>query len=105
VQRTTWSTFLAHRWTVAAAVLVAVVYGVSLSILPKHVFWMPDEGAKLFELEAAVVLGARDDVPPPFAGQRLIPGNASSRLRRVPDRSRYRTAGCTWGSTTRSCSR
>jgi hypothetical protein len=77
VQPTTSSTVLArHGWTVAAALLVAVVYGVSLSIMPKHVFWMPDEGAKLFELEA-ISLSWTNGVTYrlPFAGQRLIPGN------------------------------
>jgi hypothetical protein len=71
------STFLArHRWTFAAALLVAVVYGISLSILPKHVFWMPDEGAKLFELEASSVSWTGSvTYRLPFAGQRLLPGN------------------------------
>ena len=86
-QRTTLSTFLArHRWTFAAALLVAVVYGISLSIMPKHVFWMPDEGAKLFELRGVQpVLDGRGDVPASLrrtataAGQRVPP-----RLRRVP---------------------
>jgi hypothetical protein len=71
------STFLArHRWTFAAALLVATVYGISLSLLPKHVFWMPDEGAKLFELEAcSVSWTGRVTYRLPFAGQRLLPGN------------------------------
>jgi hypothetical protein len=71
------STFIARqRWTFAAAGLVAVVYAVSLSMMPKHVFWMPDEGAKLFELEACG-LSWKDGVTYriPFAGQRLLPMN------------------------------
>ena len=77
MQPTTSSTVLArHGWTVAAALLVAVVYGVSLSIMPKHVFWMPDEGAKLFELEAISLSWTNGmTYRLPFAGQRLIPGN------------------------------
>jgi hypothetical protein len=71
------STFIArHRWTFAAALLVAVAYAISLSIMPKHVFWMPDEGAKLFELEACG-LSWKEGVTYriPFAGQRLMPMN------------------------------
>jgi len=70
-------TFIApYRWTVAAALLVAVVYGISLSIMPKHVFWVLDEGAKFFELEACR-LSWKDGLTYriPFAGQRLLPGN------------------------------
>ncbi|MDX2165631.1 MAG: hypothetical protein SF182_01150 [Deltaproteobacteria bacterium] len=65
-----------HRWTLAATLLVALGYVASLAVMPKHVFWMPDEGAKLFEL-AAVGLSWRDGVTYriPFAGQRLLPGN------------------------------
>jgi len=69
--------FLARqRWTFAAALLVAVVYAISLAILPKHVFWMPDEGAKLFQLQACG-LSWKDGVTYriPFAGQRLLPGS------------------------------
>lgn len=36
---------------IAASVLVLAVYGISLAIMPKHVFWSPDEGAKLIQAE------------------------------------------------------
>ena len=77
-QRTTaWTVLARYGWTLAAALLVAVVYGYSLSLLPSHVFWMPDEGAKLFQIEACSLSwtdhGMRYRIP--FAGQRLLPGN------------------------------
>jgi len=64
-----------HRPTFLAALVVAVVYALSLWGMPKHVFWMPDEGAKLFELESCG-LSWRDGVTYriPFAGQSLVPG-------------------------------
>jgi hypothetical protein len=71
------SAFLArHRWSFAAALLVAGVYATSLSILPKHVFWVLDEGAKFFELESCS-LSWQDRITYriPFAGQRLLPDN------------------------------
>jgi hypothetical protein len=76
-QRTTRPIVLArHRWSIAASLLVALVYVASLAPMPKHVFWMPDEGAKLFEL-AACSLSWQEGVAYriPFASQRLLPGN------------------------------
>ena len=70
-----------YQWTGAAALLVAIVYAISLSIMPKHVFWMPDEGAKLFELEACglswpkTAWRGKMTYRIPFAGQRLLPGD------------------------------
>lgn len=60
----------------AAALLVAAVYAVTLRSMPKHVFWMPDEGAKLFELQSCG-LSWRKGVTyrVPFAGQQLVPGD------------------------------
>lgn len=37
---------------IASCVLVLAVYGVSLAIMPRHVFWSPDEGAKLIQAES-----------------------------------------------------
>jgi len=37
-------------WIILAALAVLAVYAVSLSLLPKDVFWMPDEGAKYMEM-------------------------------------------------------
>lgn len=70
------SAFLArHRWTFAAAALLAVVYGTWLSILPRNVFWVIDEGAKFFEIEAcSLSWTGKLTYRIPFAGQRLLPG-------------------------------
>src|SRR5215471_8056740 len=69
-------TFLArYGWTFAAALLVAGIYSVMLSRMPKNAFWVLDEGAKFFELES-VSVSWKDGVTYriPFAGQRLLPG-------------------------------
>ncbi len=70
------TTFLArHRLTFMAGLLVTALYGMSLWFMPKHVFWMPDEGAKLFELHATSLSWSEGvTYRIPFAGQRLVPG-------------------------------
>ena len=35
-----------HRWDLAAAAVVLLIYAVVLSVMPRHVFWSPDEGGK-----------------------------------------------------------
>jgi len=61
----------AHRWTIVAALSVLAVYGVCLSVLPTHVFWMPDEGAKYLELHSVHWTRPHYDVA--FPAQRIDP--------------------------------
>ncbi len=62
-----------HGWTILAALAVLGIYAASLSILPRHVFWMPDEGAKYMELHSVHWAGdIRYEVP--FPARRIDPG-------------------------------
>jgi hypothetical protein len=61
-----------QRWTILAALAVLAVYAVSLGMLPKRVFWMPDEGAKFMEMCSVHATAPHYEVP--FPARRIDPG-------------------------------
>src|SRR5579862_3445041 len=61
-----------HGWMILCALGVLATYAVTLSVLPRDVFWMPDPGAKYLELAAVRWAGGvRYDVP--FPSRRIDP--------------------------------
>ena len=55
-----------------AAILVLVVYLISLWHMPLGVFWSPDEGGKFFQL-ASIEWNGHLEYSPPYAGRRIDP--------------------------------
>ncbi len=74
-------------WSVVAASLVLVVYLSVLSVMPKHVFWSPDEGARFIELQSMRWQNGLSYALP-YPGQYLDPG-----LRFFPDVRVYPVLG------------
>ena len=68
----TRATFHGRRGNVGAAVGVLLVYVAVLCLMPKHVFWSPDEGGKFLELHSLHWDGGLT-YRVPYAGQRLDP--------------------------------
>jgi len=61
-----------HVWNVGAGVCVLLVYVFVLSIMPRHVFWSPDEGGKFIELQTIQWHGGLTYVIP-YADQWIDP--------------------------------
>jgi len=60
------------RWTLAAGGLLLLVYVAVLTIMPKQVFWSPDEGGKFLEL-LSIHWQGRVTYSVPYLGRRIDP--------------------------------
>lgn len=63
---------LGAAWSLLAAAIVLAVYVSTLSIMPKHVFWSPDEGGRYIEVQTVQWRGGIEYTLP-YRGQRMDP--------------------------------
>ncbi len=60
-------------WELAAALSVLMVYVVALSLMPRHVFWSPDEGAKLIQSQSISLSLRGLSYEVPYPGRTIDP--------------------------------